>query len=66
MRSYVIVSAAVFGIYAFFHLLRVVLGWPANVGGWAVPLWLSGLGALWNGGLAIWAFRLRSHGAPQA
>lgn len=58
MRQYVLISAAVFGVYAFFHLLRVLLAWPAHVGEWTIPVWLSGGGVVLNGALCVWALRL--------
>jgi hypothetical protein len=59
MSAYLRVAGAVFGIYALFHLLRVVLGWPALVSTLAIPVWASVLGLLLNGALCAWAFRLR-------
>ena len=60
MNAYVRVAGAVFGIYALFHLLRVMLGWPADVSTLAIPVWASALGLLLNGALCVWAFRLRA------
>lgn len=60
MNAYVRVAGVVFGIYALFHLLRVVLEWPAQVSTWAIPVWASALGLLLNGALCVWAYRLRS------
>ena len=58
MSAYVKVAGAVFGIYTLFHLLRVLLGWPAYVSTLAIPVWASVLGLLLNGALCVWAFRL--------
>jgi hypothetical protein len=58
MREYLLVSAVVFGVYTFFHLLRVLLAWPASVGEWTIPVWLSGGGLALNGALSFWALRL--------
>ncbi len=58
MNAYVRIAGAVFGIYALFHLLRLVLGWPAQVGNWAIPVWASAVGLVLNGALCVWAFRL--------
>ena len=60
MSAFTRVAGAVFGIYALFHLLRVMLGWPAHVSTLAIPVWASTLGLLLNGGLCVWAFRLRA------
>jgi len=48
MRSYLVISAIVFGAVAFVHLLRLM----------AVPLWTSVVGLLAPGGLCIWALAL--------
>jgi hypothetical protein len=58
MRNYLVISAVVFGAVAFVHLLRLIFGWPAQVGELAVPLWLSVAGMLVPGGLCIWALVL--------
>jgi hypothetical protein len=60
MSAYLRVAGAVFGIYALFHLLRVMLGWPAHVSTLAIPVWASALGLLLNGALCVGAFRLRA------
>ena len=56
MNAYVRIAGAVFG--TLFHLLRLVLGWPAQVGNWATPVWASAVGLLLNGALCVGAFRL--------
>ena len=61
MRSYFQISGAVFAIVALAHVVRVLLQWPAQLAGWTVPMWVSGVAALMTGVLAIWAFRLVGH-----
>ena len=36
---------------ALFHVLRIFLGWPAVIGGWTVPMWLSWSGLVVAGAL---------------
>jgi hypothetical protein len=43
MRAYLQISGVVFGAIALLHVARLLLGWPAQIAGWAVPLWLSWL-----------------------
>ena len=57
-RTYNIVTAALFLIIAVLHLLRVILGWPARIGGLDIPLWASWLAILVAGALAYCGFRL--------
>jgi hypothetical protein len=59
-RTYNIVTATLFLIIAVLHLLRVILGWPARIGGLDIPLWASWLAILVTGGLAYCGFRLRA------
>ncbi|MBI4127853.1 MAG: hypothetical protein HY459_02150 [Parcubacteria group bacterium] len=40
-KSYLKLVAVIFLVIAFLHLLRIVFSWEANIGGWAVPMWLS-------------------------
>ena len=58
MNAYRRIVGTIFGVYALFHLLRLLLGWPAQVGNWAIPVWASAVGLLLNGTLCVWAFRL--------
>jgi hypothetical protein len=58
MQSYLVLSAVVFGAVACVHLLRLIFGWPAQVGELAVPLWISVPGLLGPGALCIWALAL--------
>ena len=57
-RTYNIVTAALFLIIAVLHLLRVILGWPARIGGLDIPVWASWLALVVTGGLAYFGFRL--------
>ena len=57
MRRYAQVSGAFFGLLAAIQLTRTVLGWPVQVAGVAVPVWVSALAFLVASTLAGWAFR---------
>ena len=52
-QLYFLVTGVIFALIALVHLLRIVLGWPASVGGWEVPMWLSWLGLVVTGFLAL-------------
>jgi len=45
-----LLSGLVFGVIAVLHLLRLIYGWEAQIGTFAVPMWLSWV-ALVLGGL---------------
>ncbi len=57
MRRYELVSGIFFTIIALAQLARTLLGWPVQVDGFTVPVWISGVAFLIAGGLAVWAFR---------
>lgn len=58
-KSFFNVTLIVFSLIALLHALRLVYSWNAIIGGWAVPMWLSGLAVIFAGYLAYSAFRLR-------
>ncbi len=59
-RAYLVISAAIFGIVAILHLLRVVNSWALVLGPWSAPIWVSWLGTLVPAGLCVWAVRSAS------
>jgi len=59
-RTYNIVTATLFLILAMLHVLRVIFGWPARIGGLDIPLWASWLVILVTGALAYFGFRLNA------
>jgi len=58
-RSFLLVSAIVFTLVFLLHVLRLVYGWSAMIGGWTVPVWVSWIGVVVSGFLALEGFRLR-------
>ncbi|MSQ50236.1 MAG: hypothetical protein EXR30_07575 [Betaproteobacteria bacterium] len=65
MRAYLKISGVVFGVIALLHLVRLLLGWPAQIASWVVPLWLSWLAFFATGVLSVWAFRLLCQAPPR-
>ena len=41
IKDYSSVTAVIFTLIAILHALRLYSGWAAEIGGWAVPLWVS-------------------------
>ncbi len=64
MRAYLTISGVFFGLIAVGHILRLFQGWPAQVGTWTVPFWVSWLAVLVPGALCLWAFRLLRTSRP--
>ena len=60
-KTYNITTAALFLIIALLHLLRVIFGWPAQIGGLDIPLWASWLALIVSGALAWFGFRQSVH-----
>jgi hypothetical protein len=58
MRTYLVVSGLLFGAVALLHLLRLIYGWPVQIGAEVVPMWISAIGLAVTGALCIWAFAL--------
>ena len=57
-KVYLIVSTVMFALMACAHLIRLTLGWPAQLGTWSVPLWVSMLAVLVCASVAIWGMSL--------
>ncbi len=59
-KPYLAISGSIFGVIAILHLIRLVYQWPAQIGAFAVPLWVSWLGLVLASALCVWAYRLAS------
>jgi hypothetical protein len=55
---YIAVSGLIFDLVFLFHLLRIIFGWHAEIGGFEVPMWISWVSLAIAGYLAITAYRL--------
>ncbi|MDO8521452.1 MAG: hypothetical protein Q7S52_05020 [bacterium] len=51
-KSYVVFTSVIFLVITLLHAARLFLGWGAEIGGWAVPLWLSWVAVPFFGFLA--------------
>jgi hypothetical protein len=63
--TYNTITAVLFLVIALLHLLRIIFGWPAQIGGLDIPLWASWLALIVTAALAYLGFRqnARSGGA---
>ena len=57
-KTFTVTAGAIFTLVAVLHLLRLLLGWEAVIGGWLVPGWVSWLALALSGFLAYTAFTL--------
>jgi hypothetical protein len=58
MRAYLMVTRTLFALVALFHLTRMLTHGSAVIGGWAAPLWVSGLGFVVAAALSVWSAQL--------
>jgi hypothetical protein len=64
MKPFTTAAVAVFTLVAVLHLARIALGWHViigesvvAVGGTSIPMWVSYLGVVIAGGLAVMVWR---------
>ena len=60
-KTFTIIASAIFAAVALLHLLRILFGWPAMIGGWTVPMWVSWIGLVVAGGLSYFGISLAMH-----
>ena len=53
MKPFTKIAMIVFSIICAFHILRLIMGWEAEMDHMAIPMWMSGVGALFSGLLAV-------------
>jgi len=57
-KTFLSITAVLFLIIAFLHVLRVFYGWQAVLGGYVLPMWISWLAVLMAGFLSYQGFML--------
>ncbi len=57
-KRYCVISGILFTLVAVAHLLRIVYGLPISIGDFNAPMWMSWVGLIIPGALAVWAFRI--------
>ena len=58
-KVFLTVSGTIFSVIALLHLTRILAGWPAHIGTFEAPMWLSWVSVVVAGYLAVSAFRLK-------
>lgn len=59
MQTYHVVSGLIFLLVAILHLVHIVRGGEAQIGGFIVPMWASWVAVVVGAFLAFTAFRLK-------
>jgi len=57
--AFVLVTSSTFALIALVHALRLIYGWNVTIGEWTVPVWVSAVGFLIAGYLALQGFLLK-------
>jgi hypothetical protein len=57
--AFVLVTSSLFALIAVLHALRLIYGWNVTIGEWTVPVWVSAVGFLIAGYLALQGLLLR-------
>jgi hypothetical protein len=57
-KTFSLVAGVIFALVALLHLVRIFMGWPVDIGGWSVPMWVSWVAVVVAGGLAALGLRL--------
>jgi hypothetical protein len=57
-KTFTLVAGAIFAVVALLHILRILMGWPAVIDGWTVPMWVSWIAFVVAGGLSCFALNL--------
>ena len=53
MKPFTNIAVSIFGLVALLHFLRLFFGWEVIFNGMVIPMWVSILGLIIAGGLAI-------------
>ena len=57
MKPFTTIAIVIFSLVAVLHVLRLIFGWEAVVNGMVIPMWVSVVGVLIAGGLAVMLWR---------
>ena len=58
-KAYIGLTSLIFLIIAILHSVRLLYGWPAEIGSFAMPTWISWFAILIAGYLSWSGFKLR-------
>ncbi len=56
-KPFTTIAVGVFALMSLVHVLRLAFGWEVTFQGGVVPLWVSVLGVIIAGGLAVMLWR---------
>ncbi len=53
MKPFTVIAILIFAVICVVHILRLFLGWTANLNGMNVPMWVSVVAALASATIAV-------------
>jgi len=56
-----VLAGIIFTLVALFHLLRIFEDWPVMIVDWSAPKWMSWVGLIVTGGLAMFGFQFTAN-----
>ncbi len=56
-KPFTAIAAVIFVLMALVHVFRLAFGWEITIQGSVVPMWVSALGTVIAGGLAVMLWR---------
>jgi hypothetical protein len=65
-KAFLGISGIIFLLVTVLHLARLIGHWSIQVAQWQAPMWISWLGMVVAGILAVWAFSLIGRGQRPA
>ena len=57
MKPFTTIAIVIFSLVAVLHVLRLIFGWEAVINGLVMPMWVSAVGIIVAGGLAVMVWR---------
>ena len=57
MKPFTTIAIVIFSLVAVLHVLRLIFGWEAVINGLVMPMWVSVVGIIVAGGLAVMVWR---------
>jgi protein-S-isoprenylcysteine O-methyltransferase Ste14 len=56
-KPFTTIAAVIFVLMALVHIFRLAFGWEVTIQGSVIPMWVSALGVILAGGLAVLLWR---------
>jgi len=57
VKPFTTIAIVIFSLVAVLHVLRLIFGWEAVINGLVMPMWVSAVGIIVAGGLAVMVWR---------